>query len=784
MRNWLPNPRRWLDERRGLRDGRLTARGAARLLSDGAVRPRGRDWLWPLGMALLILILHLILFPPLPRFTSDFPAMGEIAEEEVRAPITFRAPLLGRDVEMRRLEKVVVEPPVLRELLTQPGQDPRERFASFRTAVREQRERRNAGAEEDAAALLALQYPQITEADLRRLIQDPDAPRLLNEMERVLSEVVGDGVVDMLPPGSYTRVWVVRNKTETLREVGEVTPQSRISERLTASLRSRELSPVDAVWAAGVLRPFVIPNVVFDAEESRQRQAQVRDTVATEREFIRGERIVDRGVRVTEQQALYLQKLADTLAERGGGASPGQRLRAHATRTVLLLLILGLYGWLAVVHFAHVLVRRRILLALGISILAYLGGAAFALHQPGLGAFAVPVILLSLLATVLFRDRVGYATSLLAVGLLLMLPDLTTGESLALLLLGTVTVVAVRRIQKRSQFYQTIGLLTLLSLVLITVVRTAEGGAWSAIGAEYLVGLFTPILLVAFALFLLPVIEPLVGVVSDLTLLELSDLNHPLLQRMALEAPGSFHHSQVVGQLGETAARAIRANALLVRVGALFHDIGKMAKPEYYVENQHPGGGRNRHDELSPSMSALVIAAHVKDGMEMGRKWRLPRAVIDFIPEHHGTQVMEYFYHKALEGDGNETVKVDDFRYPGPKPQSRETAVLMLADAVEAATRSLAKPTPGRIREITKQIVDKRMLSGELDECNLTLADLARIREAFIPLLTGIHHARIAYPGQREDGRSRERGRERGDRREPRREEQTVESRVDRGGEP
>jgi len=251
-----------------------------------------------------------------------------------------------------------------------------------------------------------------------------------------------------------------------------------------------------------------------------------------------------------------------------------------------------------------------------------------------------------------------------------------------------------------------------------------------------------------FGLFLLPAIEPAVGVCSDLTLLELSDLNHPLLKRMALEAQGTYHHSQVVGQLAEHAARVIDANALLTRVGALFHDIGKMEKPEYYVENQRPEF--NKHDELSPSMSALVIAAHVKDGIELGRKWRLPQMVIDFIPEHHGTLVMEYFYHKALEGDGNQTVKVDDFRYPGPKPHSRETGILMLADAVEAATRALAKPTPSRIREVTKQIIDKRMLSGEMDESGLTLSDLADIREAFIPLLTGIHHARIVYPGQKD----------------------------------
>jgi putative nucleotidyltransferase with HDIG domain len=329
--------------------------------------------------------------------------------------------------------------------------------------------------------------------------------------------------------------------------------------------------------------------------------------------------------------------------------------------------------------------------------------------------------------------------------LLSVLPDIKAVNVFAWFTLGMVTVISVRRIRKRSQFYRTILLLTFLSVVLIFLENVGLGESH---GSTYLVGLFAPVLSVAFGLFLLPVVEPMVGVCSDLTLLELSDLNHPLLQRMALEAQGTYHHSQVVGQLAEHAARTIDANSLLTRVGALFHDIGKMQKPEYYVENQSPEA--NKHDELSPSMSALVIAAHVKEGIELARKWRLPQAVIDFIPEHHGTMVMEYFYHKALNSEESSPVKVDDFRYPGPKPHRRETAILMLADAVEAATRSLAKPTPSRIREITKQIIDKRMLSGELDNSGLTLSDLARIRESFIPLLTGIHHARIVYPGQKD----------------------------------
>jgi putative nucleotidyltransferase with HDIG domain len=399
------------------------------------------------------------------------------------------------------------------------------------------------------------------------------------------------------------------------------------------------------------------------------------------------------------------------------------------------------------------LLRTRHLVALAAILALFMGGAAFALNQPGVGVYGVPIALLSLLATVLFKDRVGYATTILAVTLLSLLPEVDASAALFWLVLGLVTVLAVRRIQKRSQFYQTIALLTLLSLFLITVLSVAAGIRLDSLGHQYLVGLFTPILAVAFALFLLPVVEPAVGVSSDLTLLELSDLNHPLLKRMALQAQGTYHHSQVVSQLAEHAARAIEANALLTRVGALFHDIGKVQKAGYFVENQ--SRGVNKHDDLSPSMSALVVADHVKNGIELARKWRIPQAVIDFIPEHHGPSLMEYFYHKALES--GDSVKVDDFRYPGPKPQNRETGILMLADAVEAAPRSLAKPTPGRIKEVTKQIIDKRLLSGELDESGLTISDLAKIREAFIPLLTGIHHARIVYPGQKEKVKEAER---------------------------
>ncbi|MCP4292860.1 MAG: HDIG domain-containing protein [bacterium] len=697
----------------------------------------------PLLCGIAILVLHIFLFPPVKKLNMDFPGVGEIAPHQIRAPFTFEAPLAEQDVEMLRLQKVVVEPPVLKADAHRVVEASGTRMELWLNSV-EAALQDSISTMDEKVGFFSLQFPGIGQVALNRLLSSDPGDSVVIRMEKAWKKVLAGGVVDVLPPGRYDRVVVATQGSESFRNRSSVVSQAELQDRLTSELIAEGFEPVMAVGTASQMRHFVRPNLVYSAQETRLRQELARNTVVADREFIKGERIIDQGVRVTPQQELFLNELEQLMIAAGAGDSQSGQLTRFFSRTVLLAFTLGLFGWFGHVHFPGSLYNVRIIVALSIILAVFLVGSSFSLGTLELGVFGVPVILLSLLGTVLFRDKVGYNVTLLGVTLVAVLPGYSAGQVLAWYFLGMVTVGSVRRIRRRAQFYQTILVLTFLSISLIFLLE--QTGSAPNTG-DYLVGVFAPVLLVAFGLFMLPVIEPLVGVCSDLTLLELSDLNHPLLQRMALEAQGTYHHSQVVGQLSEHAARAIDANSLLTRVGALFHDIGKMEKPEYYVENQNVN--RNKHDELSPSMSALIIGAHVKDGIELGRKWRLPQAVIDFIPEHHGTMVMEYFYHKALSSDSNASVKVDDFRYPGPKPRSRETAILMLADAAEAATRSLAKPTASRIREITKQVIDKRALSGEMDESGLTLSDLARIRESFIPLLTGIHHSRIVYPGQR-----------------------------------
>lgn len=241
-----------------------------------------------------------------------------------------------------------------------------------------------------------------------------------------------------------------------------------------------------------------------------------------------------------------------------------------------------------------------------------------------------------------------------------------------------------------------------------------------------------------------PVIESLGGYVTSMRLMEMATLDHPLLKELSIQAPGTWNHSMVMGMMVESAADAIGANPVLTRVGAYFHDIGKSKKPMYFVENQH--GEDNPHDKLSPSMSALIIRSHVKDGIELAKKAHLPPALIDMIPQHHGTAMIEYFYEKALK-DAPEGEEVDKtlYSYPGPKPQTKEAGILMLADGIEASARTLADPSVDRLQGLVQKMINKVFSSGQLNECDLTLRDLHLIAKCFTRVLSAIYHQRIAY---------------------------------------
>ena len=259
-------------------------------------------------------------------------------------------------------------------------------------------------------------------------------------------------------------------------------------------------------------------------------------------------------------------------------------------------------------------------------------------------------------------------------------------------------------------------------------------------------GLFSGLLAGVLALGLIPLFESAFDVTTDSRLLELASGDHPLLKKLSLLAPGTYHHSVILGNLAEAAAEAIGANPLMARVMALYHDIGKMQKPHYFVENQH---AENRHENLSPTMSTKVIMAHVKDGVELAKKYKLGGPIMDGITQHQGTTLLQYFYNKAVKeaAKRGETVREEDFRYPGPKPQTKEAGILMLADSVEAAPRTLKNPSPAQVKSLVNRILRNKFEDGQLDACELTFREVGKIEEAFTRILIlGVYHNRIEYP--------------------------------------
>jgi putative nucleotidyltransferase with HDIG domain len=373
--------------------------------------------------------------------------------------------------------------------------------------------------------------------------------------------------------------------------------------------------------------------------------------------------------------------------------------------------------------------------------------------------FLLPFGIAPFLVTLLAGSATGFAVGLwTSVGMALM-----SRRDLLILLMGFLNAgfiaFAARAVKTRSKALR-VG--ALAGLVCAPAVLASWGPAWEhadvlailfRVGACVLSGIISALA----GLLLLPLFERLFGLTSNITLFDFSDLGHPLLQRLALEAPGTYHHSLIVANLAQAAADEVGANPVLARVGAYFHDVGKLAKPRFFSENVPMQ--KNPHDDLSPSMSALLVTSHVKEGLSLALLYRLPKPVVDVIREHHGTGLVSYFHFKAkaaaatelefrshLPAEASPRVDESAFRYAGPKPRSRESGIIGLADAVEAASRSLAKVTPRHIESLVDEIVTARIEDGQLDHCPLTLADVRKISKSFVFTLSNVLHARVPYP--------------------------------------
>ncbi|HET6373041.1 MAG TPA: HDIG domain-containing protein, partial [Candidatus Polarisedimenticolia bacterium] len=363
--------------------------------------------------------------------------------------------------------------------------------------------------------------------------------------------------------------------------------------------------------------------------------------------------------------------------------------------------------------------------------------------------WALPVCAGAMLITLLANDRFATVCSAFTAVVFGIVMSWNAQAMVFALLSSFAAIYGVRKYGKRTAILKAgflVGLLNATTVLALQCIKSAPPPA-SQVLFEIAAAFAGGLLAVPVASFGLPIMEWLFNALTDIRLLELSNLDNPLLRRLSLEAPGTYNHSVIVGTLAEQAAEEIGAHALFCRVAAYYHDIGKMTKPDYFVENMRDG--ENRHDRLSPRMSSLIIASHVKEGIRLSEEFNLPRQVRDIIPQHHGTRLITFFYRKAKKKEDIDAREIheSDYRYPGPKPQTKEAAIFMMADSVEAAARSVEDPTPAKFEEVIRAVSNAIVLDQQLDECDLTFSDLAKIGASFQKTLTAVHHHRIAYPG-------------------------------------
>ena len=693
-----------------------------------------------IALGLGLAVFTYLLFPASPAV--DFPVyeVGSVASDNVIAPFAFSVPKTEAELTKEREAAAATVEPVF-DFVPGALDSTRRQFAALTQAI-------DAAATDPRNPVLAIQQASaalgisLTAPEAAYLAQERKRSALFSAVQRVFERWLGAGVASRGVLDNVRGDVILKNGKDERR----VSSDSIQTFSMLVS-RARLIHPDptsvvgDGIYSrllAALFHPTIVPN----GAATELRRDDIRRSVPTAKYEVRvGEKIIGANEVVGREEHEKLRALHDAVDQRRATERAARRIVGAIMFNALIISLLGL----TILIFRPAVYRNvRWLLMFAAAMMVVLVGATIIGHARPVHPELIPVTIAAVVLSALFDQRI----SMIAV---MVIATLIGGQSVfrgtnALfinLVGGAVAAFSVRVVTRRNQTY--LWIFAVAAAYLTTAI--AIGLTLDLPGHDIFVsagyGALNAVVSVLLALLLLPVAESFTGIETDLTLLEWSDLNRPLMQRLSLEAPGTYAHTIAIANLAEAGARAIGANALLARVGAYYHDIGKIARPQYFVENQ--AKGRNPHDKLKPGTSAQIIRNHVREGLEMAEEHKLPRALRAFITEHHGTGSIAYFLEKAKERDAMAPDPVD-YMYPGPLPQTTETAVVMLADGVEAATRVLGDPTPDKIRDVVQHIVKQRMEQGQLRDAPLTLKQIDILKDEFVRVLSGMYHNRIDYP--------------------------------------
>ncbi len=573
---------------------------------------------------------------------------------------------------------------------------------------------------------------------------EKDISEKTGELQQYLGSEVSETILVSLLQTSKTTLNDLHEQLKTMltkiieeqgiKVEGVETAKKQAMQEISISIFSFELKKV----AEKLIEPLVRPNMIFNptatAEKKEAARQEVEPTV-----IHRGTRIISEGEMVTREHLTRLE----TLGLIRGGHADYLRFIGLFLLLVIFFFVVGIYLY---VFQKDIYFNPSMLVLLGLIVIITL---IFALAVNYFSAYLMPIAAAVILITILFN----YRLAILLNAIFALMVGLITGGEISIIIMslisGLVAILTVSRLSRRIDLVKAGLYVSMINAVIIIAVFLLLGnlrleyGYMREFGYSLAAGIGNGFFSAVVAIGLLPFLESGFGLTTSVTLLELSNPNQSLLRQLLIKAPGTYHHSIVVGNLAESAAEKVNADPLLVRVGAYYHDVGKINRPYFFTENQITG--ENPHRKLSPNLSALIISAHVKEGVELARSDNLPEVIVDIIRQHHGTSMISYFYQQALESERVEIME-ENFRYEGPRPQTKEAAIIMLADAVEAGVRSLSQPTGDRMEGMVHKIIKEKLNDGQLDESDLTLKDIDRIADAFVYILSGIYHHRIEYP--------------------------------------
>jgi hypothetical protein len=713
--------------------------------APGGTRPR-RLPLLRILFAIAFTLAVVALLPPMRSRVEPAFHSGDVADRDVVAPFAFRVPLSGEEVRVARARAALSVPPVFerrRDVERDLSAGLSALLDTVATSVYSK------SLDEDARIERAGQWlPGLPRETLRAALSPQGFSTLRAGVRDFQRDLFARGLVDnaaILRRNDYREVVVVDGEGELRRPADGLVDQGKLDALIRTEAQTR--FPDDRARAQvffELVRGHALANLVFDVDETARRRELASSSVKGYYDVGRNERIVAHNERVTDEQETVLRAMESERIARDPARTPLALARAHvaeALRVMLLCILFAVY--LHVFHSSVYGGASRLAAVLAV-FTAYLIGLA-AIARFGWSAYLAPVAFVSVTLAALFDYRLGLIAGAFAAALVAVATPAGAGIAFVGWIAGAAGVAGIERMRARSRGYS---VFVFVAGAYALGILAVEGGTmpWRGLATSAMWGAVNGLFTGLATVFLLPVFEQLFNRASRFTLLELTDLNKPILKRLNMEAHGTYHHSMLLGNLVDAIATEIGADALRARVMAYYHDIGKIFKPEYFAENQEPGF--NRHEKITPQMSALILMSHVKDGVELARQEKLPEVIVDGIREHHGTTVMAFFYRKAIDTDSHASVNRDDFRYPGPRPRSRETAILMCVDTVEAAARSLKDPSPAHIRALVTRLVDLRAQEGELDDSGITLHDLGVIKERLVTMLTTVYQRRVAYPGQ------------------------------------